>query len=85
MLKQSVSVEFLVGVLRDVLRTRVFDEKALLLAKQNQGGTFHLSSMGHEMVGVVAASLFTKGKDWGLPYYRDRGFAIGIGANVTDL
>ncbi len=85
MLKQLLSVEYLTDVLRGVIRTRLFDEKALLLAKQNQGGTFHLSSLGHEMVGVVAGTLFTKGKDWGLPYYRDRGFAVGIGADLTEL
>ena len=25
------------------------------------------------------------GKDWGLPYYRDRAFAIGLGCSLTDL
>lgn len=91
MLKVALSEDLLqkksyyTDVLKAIVRTRIFDEKAFLLAKQNQGGTFHLSSAGHEMVGVIGALLLKRGKDWGLPYYRDRGFAIGLGADLTEL
>ncbi|NNM43029.1 MAG: MFS transporter [Chlamydiae bacterium] len=65
--------------------TRFMDDKMFKLVRQNKGGTFHLPVSGHEMVGAVAALHLTPGKDWGLPYYRDRAFAIGLGCSLTDI
>ncbi len=65
--------------------SRFADEKMAKLAKQNKGGTFQLSAAGHELVGAVCAQSLVSGKDWGLPYYRDQGFALGIGCELTEL
>jgi 2-oxoisovalerate dehydrogenase E1 component len=65
--------------------TRLMDEKMQKLVRQNKGGTFHLQIHGHEMIGAVSALSLIPGKDWGLPYYRDRGFAIGLGCPMNDL
>lgn len=64
---------------------RFTDEKMFKLARQNKGGNFHLFTCGHEMIGVLSGLALTSGKDWGLPYYRDRAFAIGIGCPLVDL
>lgn len=68
-----------------IYRTRFADEKMKKLIRQNKGGTFHLCTAGHEMVGAVAALSLIPGKDWGLPYYRDRAFALGIGCTLTEI
>ncbi len=65
--------------------TRFVDEKMAKLVRQNKGGTFHLSSMGHEMLGTMCGLSLQAGLDWGLPYYRDRAFAIGFGCALEDL
>jgi 2-oxoisovalerate dehydrogenase E1 component len=65
--------------------TRFADDKMSKLVRQNKGGTFHLSVIGHEMAGAIGALSLTPGKDWGLPYYRDRAFAIGLGCDLTDI
>lgn len=65
--------------------TRFADEKMHKLTRQNKGGAFHLSGLGHEMTGVVCGLALQPGKDWGLPYYRDRAFAIALGCSVTDI
>lgn len=65
--------------------TRFMDEKCFKLSRQSKGGTFQLSVAGHELVGAVSALALTPGKDWGLPYYRDRAFAIGLGSSLSDL
>lgn len=78
-------VEKAINVLKVMYRTRFADEKMKKLIRQNKGGTFHLCTAGHEMVGAVAALALIPGKDWGLPYYRDRGFAIGIGCTLTEI
>jgi 2-oxoisovalerate dehydrogenase E1 component len=71
--------------LKLVYLSRFADEKMAKLAKQNKGGTFQLSAAGHELVGVVCAQALIPGKDWGLPYYRDQGFALGMGCDLTEL
>lgn len=77
--------EHALKTLEVMLKCRFCDEKALKLTRQNKGGTFHLSMMGHEMVGAVAALGLTPKIDWALPYYRDRAFAIGLGCTLEDL
>jgi 2-oxoisovalerate dehydrogenase E1 component len=65
--------------------TRFMDDKCFKLSRQNKGGTFQLSVAGHELIGTLSALHLIPGKDWGLPYYRDRAFAIGLGSSLTDL
>ncbi len=72
-------------VLERMYRTRFLDEKLTKLVRMNKGATFHLESKGHELIGVVSGLSLTPEKDWGLPYYRDRAFAIGLGTPLHDL
>lgn len=65
--------------------TRFMDEKMNKMVRQNKGATFHLSSMGHEMIGVLCGLALQAGHDWALPYYRDRAFAVGFGCQLEDL
>jgi 2-oxoisovalerate dehydrogenase E1 component len=68
-----------------VLKARATDDKMTKLVRQNKGGNFHLCSNGHELIGVVLAQSLKPGKDWGLPYYRDRAFAIGLGCELDQI
>lgn len=81
----ALSVEDRLEIYQKIYLTRRLDDKLSSLGKQNKGGTFHLCHNGHELIGIMAARALEPGRDWGLPYYRDRGFAIGIGAKPTDL
>ncbi|NGX59445.1 MAG: 2-oxoisovalerate dehydrogenase subunit beta [Chlamydiae bacterium] len=65
--------------------TRFLDEKMTKLARQNKGGNFHLSSLGHEMIGTMCGLALKAGHDWALPYYRDRPFAVGFGVDLKDM
>lgn len=72
-------------VLEAVYLTRFMDEKMSKLVRQNKGGTFHLPVAGHELIGAACGLFLTPGKDWGLPYYRDRAFAIGLGCPLDEI
>lgn len=72
-------------LLEAMYTTRFADDKMSKLVRQNKGGTFHLSVSGHEMIGCAAGLALDPGKDWGLPYYRDRAFVIGLGCELRDL
>ena len=65
--------------------TRFLDEKMTKLARQNKGGNFHLSSLGHEMIGTMCGLKLEAGRDWALPYYRDRPFAVGFGVEPQEM
>ncbi|MEZ5315005.1 MAG: thiamine pyrophosphate-dependent enzyme [Chlamydiales bacterium] len=73
------------NVLKLIYISRFADKKMAILAKQNKGGTFQLSSAGHELVGVICGQMLESGRDWSLPYYRDQGFVIGLGCDLTEL
>lgn len=81
----QISSEKALHLFKLMLISRFTDEKMAKLVKQSKGGTFQLSSAGHELVGVVSAQCLNPGKDWGLPYYRDQGFAIGLGCEIKEL
>jgi 2-oxoisovalerate dehydrogenase E1 component len=81
----QITSEKALQTLRLLHLSRFADDKMSKLAKQNKGGTFQLSAAGHELVGIVCAQMLVSGKDWGLPYYRDQGFALGIGCDLTEL
>ncbi len=72
-------------VLAAVYRARFLDDKMGRLVRQSKGGSFHLYAGGHELVGVMAAQSLIPGKDWALPYYRDRAFVVGLGAPIDEL
>ena len=71
--------------LQVMMRCRYVDDKMQKLVRQNKGGTFHLCTNGHELIGAVSALMLKPGKDWGLPYYRDRGFALGLGCTLEEI
>lgn len=77
--------ELCMQTLEVMLKARITDEKMQKVIRQNKGGNFHLAALGHELIGALSALSLTPGKDWGLPYYRDRTFAIGLGAEIEDL
>ncbi|MDR3624250.1 MAG: thiamine pyrophosphate-dependent enzyme [Chlamydiales bacterium] len=84
-MNKCFSKEKCLEVLRDMLLSRFTDDKMAKLVRQNKGATFQLSAAGHELVGVVAAKHLMPGKDWGLPYYRDQPFAIGLGCSLKEI
>lgn len=81
----TIHHQLAVDVLRSIYLTRFMDHKLSKLMKQNKGGTFHVSANGHELIGALSAHLLIPKKDWGFPYYRDRGFAIGLGCCIVEL
>lgn len=71
--------------LKTMFECRYVDDKMQKLVRQNKGGTFHLCTNGHEMIGALSALFLEPGKDWGLPYYRDRAFALGLGCSLEEI
>ncbi len=84
-MEKLLSQKHSLNVLRVIYTTRFIDEKMNNLVKQNKGTSFFLTAKGHEIVGAVASSVLEEGKDFALPYYRDRAFAIGFNCPIKEI
>ena len=76
--------EELLEIFRTMVLSRRLDDKMLNLLKQGKG-FFHIGSSGHEAVQLAAARNMVSGKDWGVPYYRDMTFTLGMGLTSRQL
>jgi len=74
----------LMGALRNMLLSRRLDDKMLTLLKQGRG-FFHIGGSGHEAIQTAATRTMKPGKDWGMLYYRDMAYALGMGMTARQL
>ena len=79
----KLTPEVLVAGLRDMLLTRVFDDR--MQRTQRQGRiTFYVRSYGEEAVSVAAAAALAE-TDMLFPSYRNQGLFIARGVGLVDL
>jgi len=77
------SDEWLIQSYKNMVRTRVFDQKAIALQRTGQMGTYP-SSLGQEAFGVALGMSLQK-EDVFVPYYRDHGAHLLRGHKMSDL
>jgi 2-oxoisovalerate dehydrogenase E1 component len=66
-----------------MFRSRLLDEKMLILLKQGKS-YFHIGCMGHEAVQAACAHAMKKSFDYLFPYYRDQALVLGLGQTVKE-
>jgi 2-oxoisovalerate dehydrogenase E1 component alpha subunit len=71
-------------MLRAMLVSRRFDERAWLLHRQGKI-VFHASAMGHEAAQVGAIFAINRGVDYVCPYYRDLAMMTALGWGAREL
>lgn len=76
--KTKISSEQLLNAYREMVRSRLVDEKTIVLYKQNKCH-FQIGVAGHEAVQVAAGHVFRANKDWSYPYYRDMAYCATLG------
>jgi 2-oxoisovalerate dehydrogenase E1 component len=81
---KKFSKEHLIDVLRTMMLSRRLDDKMLTLLKQGRG-FFHIGGSGHEAIQLAAARNLIPRKDWGMLYYRDMAFSLGMGMTARQL
>ena len=70
----GVTDEEAVSLYRAMVRTRVIDERAVLLQRQGRIG-FHIGSLGEEAT-IIGSAFALRGNDWLFPCYREFGAAL---------
>jgi 2-oxoisovalerate dehydrogenase E1 component len=76
--------ETLVHAFRIMYLARCLDDREVLLKRQNKI-FFQISGAGHEAVQVAAGLVLHAGRDWVLPYYRDRALMLTLGMTAEDM
>ena len=66
------------------LLSRCVDDRGMTLQKQSRA-FFHLSSAGHEALGLGMARSLRPGYDWFFPYYRDRALVLALGVSPVSM
>ena len=74
----------LISVFRNMIVTRLLDQKMLIMLKQGKS-YFHIASSGHEAVQTAFAHALKPGSDWAFPYYRDLGFVVEYGLSANEV
>lgn len=80
----GLSDEQAVGMYRNMLRARKFDERAFVLQRSGKIA-FHVSGIGQETAQVAAATALHTDQDHFLPYYRDYAFVLSVGMTMREL
>ena len=79
-----IRTEVLLGAYRNMVLTRIFDEKLISLQRQGRMGTY-VSCSGQEASQIGAVLALSKDKDWIFPMYRDMGMIIQAGVSIKQL
>jgi 2-oxoisovalerate dehydrogenase E1 component alpha subunit len=80
----GLSDEEAVGMYRNMLRARKFDERGFVLQRAGKI-PFHVSGIGQEAAQVAAATALDTKQDHFLPYYRDYAFVLTVGMTMREL
>lgn len=76
--------EELYTVLKQMLRARTLDNKAMNLLRQGKT-FFHIAGAGHEAVQVAIGMSLDPKKDWLFPYYRDLATVLTSGVTAEEI
>ena len=69
---------------RKMVEARLLDQKMWNLNRSGKA-PFAISSQGHEATHIGLAAAIKPGLDWVLPYYRDLGLVLGLGASQHEI
>ena len=80
----EISAKRLIEAYTEMYRSRIADEKIIVLYKQNKCH-FQIGAAGHEAVQVAAAHVFRAAKDWFYPYYREMALCAALGMTTREF
>lgn len=82
--RSQFSKEQLLHVLKMMITTRTYDNKAMNYLRQGKS-FFHIAASGHEAVQMAVGMLLNPKKDWLFPYYRDLGIVLMSGVSAKEI
>ena len=83
-MRYILSNEKLIEILKMMITTRVYDNKAMNYLRQGKT-FFHIAASGHEAIQMAVGLLLNPKKDWLFPYYRDLGIVLMAGVTPKEV
>lgn len=80
----KIPTDFIVEAYRNMVLTRMLDEKLIALQRQGRMGTY-VSCSGQEASQIGTVLALSKDRDWIFPMYRDMGMMIQAGVSLRQL
>ena len=74
----GIQPELFLTLYEKMLRTFYVEEMGRLFVRAGKC-SFYASTRGHEKLQIACAMLLQPGKDWFLPYYREKALMVGLG------
>ncbi len=81
---EGLNKQTLLSLYRNMLTSRLMDDKMLILLKQGKS-FFHIGGSGHEAIQTAAAFAMQPGYDYAYPYYRDLAFVMQFGVTPLEV
>lgn len=82
--KSTIAAKKLVELYKNIITSRMMDDKMLILLKQGKS-FFHIGASGHEAIQSAAAFAMKPGFDYAYPYYRDLAFVMQYGVTPKEI
>ncbi len=79
----KIDKEILLAMYRNMVRTRLYDERGMMLQRQGRIG-FYVPSFGQEAIQTGTAACLKK-EDWIFPSYREPGVFLYRGASIVSM
>jgi 2-oxoisovalerate dehydrogenase E1 component len=76
--RPDVAPDVFLTLYEKMLRTYYVEEQGRLFVRAGKC-SFYASTRGHEKLQIALAMLLQPGKDWFLPYYREKALMVGLG------
>jgi 2-oxoisovalerate dehydrogenase E1 component len=82
--RPDVDPDIYLALYEKMLRTYYVEEQGRLFVRAGKC-SFYASTRGHEKLQIAVAMLLQPGKDWFLPYYREKALMVGLGMPLEHI
>ena len=82
---KGLSNEQILNAYKNMITSRMVEDKCSIILRQSKGGTFQISGPGHEAALTAASMVMRPGHDWSLCHYRDLTFVLGLGVTTEEI
>ena len=82
---KGLSNDQVLSAYRNMITSRMVEDKCAIILRQSKGGTFQISGPGHEAALTAASMVLRPAQDWSICHYRDLTYVLGMGVTTEEI